>query len=180
MLISLNERVYPAARFSSRVFFGTGPAMIKGAAGDWDSYPVYNYRFFDEVADTFKTFKDLFTGEVETPMASFLEEKFGKTLLWQPLRENSKNSTQFEKACITKIDGLRILQFLKWRQQQVCERDEENLKDFLYKFYNQDNFSEILPEPFIFRQSSVEVLSKIRDFLFLKEEEWQQKIRILR
>jgi len=180
MLISLDERVYPAARFSSRVFFGTGPAMIKGAAGDWDSYPIYNYHFFDEVAETFKTFKDLFTGDVETPMTSFLEEKFGKTLLWQPLRENSKNSTQFEKACITKIDGLRILQFLKWRQQQVCERDEENLKDFLYKFYGQDNPKEILPEPFIFEQSSVEVLSKIRDFLFLKEEEWQRKIRILR
>jgi len=180
MLISLDERVYPAARFSSRVFFGTGPAMIKGAAGDWDSYPIYNYHFFDEVAETFKTFKDLFTGDVETPMTSFLEEKFGKTLLWQPLRENSKSSAQFEKACITKIDGLRILQFLKWRQQQVCERDEENLKDFLYKFYGQDNPKEILPEPFIFEQSSVEVLSKIRDFLFLKEEEWQQKIRIVR
>jgi glycosyltransferase involved in cell wall biosynthesis len=180
MLITVNEKVYPAARFSSRVFFGTGPAMIKGAAGDWDSYPIYNYRFFDEVAEAFGGFKNLFAADIETPMTSFLDEKFEKGQLWQPLRENSKSSTQFEKACITKIDGLRILQFLKWRQQQVCDRDEENLKDFLYKFYNQENLREILPEPFIFEESSVEVLSKIRDFLFLKEEEWQQKIRILR
>ena len=33
------EKIYPAARYSDRVFFGTGPAMIKGASGDWSSLP---------------------------------------------------------------------------------------------------------------------------------------------
>ena len=30
------ECVYPAARYSDRVAFGTGPAMMKGAAGNWE------------------------------------------------------------------------------------------------------------------------------------------------
>ena len=180
MLITLPEMVYPAARFSSRVFFGTGPAMIKGAAGDWSSYPVYNYHFFDEVSETFKAFEKLYKEDFETPMTVFLEEKFGESQVWQPLRENSKSAGQFVKACSTKIDGLRILQYLKWRHQQNPVNDEENLKGFLSAFYNPDNFNEILPEPFVFEQCSVAQLSKIRDFLFLKETEWQQKIRILR
>ncbi len=180
MLITLPEKVYPAARFSSRVFFGTGPAMIKGAAGDWGSYPIYNYHFFDEIHDTFKAFKNLFTSDFETPMTAFLEDKFEKGRLWQPLRENAKSIVQFEKACITRVDGLRILQYLKWRHQQNHRSDEENLKEYFSTFFDADNFEEIIPEHFILEDCSVDELNKIRDFLFLKEEEWQQKIRILR
>jgi glycosyltransferase involved in cell wall biosynthesis len=180
MLITLPEMVYPAARFSSRVFFGTGPAMIKGAAGDWSSYPVYNYHFFDEVSETFNAFENLYKDDFKTPMTEFLEEKFGESQVWQPLHENSKSAGQFVKACSTKIDGLRILQYLKWRHQQTQLNDEENLKVFFSEFNHLDDFKEILPEPFVFEQCSVAQLGKIRDFLFLKEEEWQQKIRILR
>ncbi len=54
------EKVYPAARFSDRVGFGTGPAMIKGRAGDWDSYPIYPFNYFDEVKSTYDLFPVLF------------------------------------------------------------------------------------------------------------------------
>ncbi len=43
------EKVYPEARYSDRVFFGTGPAMIKGRDGDWSSYPIYPFELFDEI-----------------------------------------------------------------------------------------------------------------------------------
>lgn len=179
MLINLSERVYPAARFSNRVFFGTGPAMIKGAAGDWTSYPVYNYRYFDEIESTINQFRALCKHDIETPMSHFFEEKFGKGPVWQPLRENVKDSIQFEKACFIKIDGLRVLQYLKWRHQQNEKTDEENLKEFLRKFYDHDEIREILPDSLSLTTCSIATLNRIRDFLFLKEEEWQRKIRIL-
>jgi glycosyltransferase involved in cell wall biosynthesis len=54
------EKVYPAARYSDRVFFGTGPAMIKGRDGDWSSYPIYPFELFDEVKATYDLFPVLF------------------------------------------------------------------------------------------------------------------------
>jgi len=55
-----SEIVYPATRLSDRVFFGTGPAMIKGAAGDWNSYPVYDSGEFDLIRETYGLFDKLY------------------------------------------------------------------------------------------------------------------------
>ncbi len=70
------EKVYPAGRYSDRVFFGTGPALIKGRAGDWKSYPVYPHEYFDEVKCTVDLFPVLFKEDVPTPMDEFIKEKF--------------------------------------------------------------------------------------------------------
>ncbi len=50
------HKVYPAARFSDRVFFGTGPALIKGSKGDWSSYPIYPHGLFDQVKRSYELF----------------------------------------------------------------------------------------------------------------------------
>ncbi|RLD49801.1 MAG: hypothetical protein DRJ05_20480, partial [Bacteroidetes bacterium] len=84
------EKVYPAARFSDRVFFGTGPAMIKGNQGDWSSYPIYPYRLFDKLGDFFNFFPKLFESEIETPLDDFISETFGHDGIWQQFRQNSK------------------------------------------------------------------------------------------
>ncbi len=60
------EKVYPAARYSERVGFGTGPAMIKGREGDWNSYPIYPFEYFDEVKLTYELFPILFKRDAET------------------------------------------------------------------------------------------------------------------
>lgn len=129
------EKVYPAARYSDRVFFGTGPAMIKGRGGDWKSYPVYPYEYFDEVKQTTDCFPELFKTDVSTPMDEFINEKFGGQNIWQPLRENCRTEQMFVKACNHKIDALRILQFLKWRNSNNMRSDEENLARWFQQFY---------------------------------------------
>jgi glycosyltransferase involved in cell wall biosynthesis len=129
------EKVYPAARYSDRVFFGTGPAMIKGRDGDWSSYPIYPFELFDEIKATYDLFSVLFEHDATTPMDDFIEEKFGNQYIWQPLRENFKTKEQFVKACHHKIDGLRILQFLKWRNAKNEKTDEENLSRCFQQFY---------------------------------------------
>jgi glycosyltransferase involved in cell wall biosynthesis len=163
-----SEKVYPAARFSDRVSFGTGPAMIKGDNGDWDSYPIYHHSLFDKVKQTFDLFPDLYIKDLETPMSSFLYEIFNTQNIWQPLRENFITQDQFVRACTQKVDALRILQFLKLEQKNIIQSDEQNLTDFFQIFYPESK-EEIIPAELSFSSSSNEILNKIRDFMVEKE-----------
>jgi len=104
---------YPSSRFSDRVNFGTGPALIKGRTGNWDSYPFFPSGLFEKVEKTFGLFPALFEGDVVTPMDNFLKETFKTEHLWEPFRNNYKDRGNFVRACVNKVDGLRILQFLK-------------------------------------------------------------------
>ncbi len=65
IVIDHPQKGYPAAPFSDRVFFSTNPAMIKGAGGDWLSYPVYNFEIFVELKEPFGAFNKLFEKDVD-------------------------------------------------------------------------------------------------------------------
>jgi len=168
------EKVYPAARYSDRVFFGTGPAMIKGRSGDWSSYPFYDFKLFDEVEESFNAFSDLFEKDVDYPMKSFLNEQFKDDQWHVKLRKNNPNLNRFIKACTDKVDALRILQFLKSSQKELGLSGMENLIHFLETFYP----SETLNHNFAnldFDHSSVDDLNLSRDFMIKKEEEYQKE-----
>lgn len=132
-------KAYPAARFSNRVNFGTGPAMIKGNTGDWSSYPIYPYGLFEKVRSTYKAFPDLFEEDRNTPMTVFLQNQLKKENVWKPLRQNYKTKVQFVKACATLVDGLRILQFLKQEVDADKHSQTDSLKDNLLYFSSIDN-----------------------------------------
>lgn len=129
------ESVYPGTRYSDRVFFGTGPALIKGSDGNWDSYPVYDYRLFDQVSATYESFPALFYGERETPMSGFLNKQFRENDPFRALRNNANTPEQFVAACHQKIDGLRVLQFLKSETGKTKRSDEKSLVNFLERFH---------------------------------------------
>ena len=169
------EKVYPAARFSDRVFFGTGPAMIKGSSGNWESYPIYDYHDFAKIETTYNLFPQLFEKDIDTPISDFLANQFKGKEIWQPLRENSKNKKYFIKACHEKIDGLRILQFLKGNNDTNKINDELRLKEYLYKFYPSQtiNALQIDWDNLSFEKSELAILDKIRNFLLQEEEKLQ-------
>ena len=132
-------KVFPASRFSDRVNFGTGPAMIKGNAGDWSSYPIYHFKLFEKVKSTYALFSLLFNDDMDTPMTTFLQNQLKKKEIWKPLRKNYKTKEQFVKACSTLVDGLRILQFLK-KDTELNECNESlNLKDNILYFSSFDS-----------------------------------------
>jgi len=114
-----SELVYPAARFSTRVDFGTGPAMIKGSSGNWSSYPIYHHSLFDKIKETYDIIPQLFTEDKDTEFIDFLKKQYKTEDLWSPLRKNFKTLPQFTRAFHEKADGLRILQFLK--AKHVCQ-----------------------------------------------------------
>jgi hypothetical protein len=143
--------VYPSTRLSDRVFFGTGPALIKGVSGNWDSYPIYSPKLWDEIANIYQNFENYFSQED-----------------YQKLKSNSKTDAQLLKFCHEKFDGLRILQYLKNRHlcrdaiNRVSTTDEINLRENLKTFDIQIN----LPPDFSFETAKIEFLNEIRNALF--------------
>jgi hypothetical protein len=160
------EIVYPAARLSDRVFFGTGPALIKGIGGDWSSYPIYDLGLFDLIAETYKAFGPLYTRNVATPLDGFLIRRFGE-LPWEGLRKNFRTQAHFVRACHEKIDGLRILQFLKESQLPDEKVSGTALSALLLSYAKQ--FPELITGLTVdidFSLSPVAELDRIRNVLF--------------
>ena len=108
-----SEIVYPAARFSTRVPFGTGPAMIHFLKGNEEAYPIYHHSLFDKIKETYDVIPELFTEDKNTEFIDFLKKQYKTEDLWGPLRKNFKTLPLFTRAFHEKADGLRILQFLK-------------------------------------------------------------------
>lgn len=164
---------YPSSRLSSRVTFGTGPALIRGKSGDWSAYPIYSPHFFDDVGSTFQLFSGLFDHNMSTPMDNFLARQFNPTAFWELFRRNYKDRKNFIKACQNKVDGLRILQYLRFRQARenitnelaltACLRKENLAKE------DQKCINEIMRKGLL--SVSVDCLQAIRNSLFNAEIE---------
>jgi hypothetical protein len=171
-LINWCESVaFPSPRFSNRVVFGTGPALIKGSSGDWSSYPIYAPELFDRVADTYQCFTRLYPEDVPTPMDEFLFSCFKTRELWSPLRKNYRSTENFIQACINKVDGLRILQFLRQGQASIKTTDARVLVSSypaLFKSVLNDKQLEKLISDGL-EIISIKELVLIRDGLFLQE-----------
>lgn len=168
-----DEKVFPEARFSNRVIFGTGPAMIKGDSGDWSSYPVYPTELFDEIWETYELFPSFYIKTGDTPVVRFMSEASGEKDPFKSLRKNSRTVENFVRACHEKFDGLRILQYLKSNQERFPGSDEWHLVRFLSGNYDQVQMNglKIDAETFSFVSSPLNELEKIRLLLYEKEEE---------
>lgn len=162
------EPVYPAARYSDRVAFGTGPAMSKGSQGDWQSYPIFHHSLFDPIAEAYGLIPELFTRDVSNPFLDFLQES-AKSIesLWQPIRQNIKDLPHFTQAFHEKADGLRILQYLR---RQPKRRDEDCLFENLQAWIP-DQMPEWWHPEMDFGDFDVEKLDFIRNLLFKYEIE---------
>lgn len=162
------QAVYPAARFSARVYFGTGPAMIKGNEGHWESYPIYHYSLFSSIKDTYLQLAKLYTEDFETPFLQFLKEQYRDDKLWVPIRQNSKTLERFERAFHEKADGLRILQYLKEVNPTQGKTDSVALRENMMHFFD-GAIPDFMPEGYELSDLTIEQLDIIRNMLFEKE-----------
>ena len=168
-----DEKVYPEARFSDRVIFGTGPAMIRGNEGDWSSYPIYPQELFDEIWETYELFPSFFTRTEDTPFVRFISKLLKEKDPFEPLRRNHTRQENFIRACHEKLDGLRILQFLKSNLRRFPGTDESHLSRFMERNYDKAQLRSLGIDfaNFSFGSSDPAEIEKIRMFLYEKEEE---------
>jgi GT2 family glycosyltransferase len=175
IVVDCGRPIFPASRFSDRVYFGTGPAMIKGRNGDWDSYPVYHTQAFQLIKQTYDAFAGLFKKNSGTPMDAFLEKVTHGSPVWEPLRSNSATTESFIRACMQKVDALRILQFLKETNADFTGRNEQRLFEFLTGQFNTDGALLQILEKLDFDQTLVSELNTVRDFMAKQETTLQKK-----
>lgn len=181
VLIWTEKEVYPAARFSERVFFGTGPAMIKGSGGDWKSYPFYLPEFFEDIRLSLDAFRVLKEKDIAFPMKSFLAESFKNENWWSKLASNFKSDEQFFRACIKKTDGLILLQYLRYRQGFVDLSDEECLiRNIEYHFPDEDKTILPILKDFSFSNSDIRIIDNLRNRLKEKEDILKKQIEVLK
>ncbi len=161
------ETVFPQGRESKRVPFGTGPAVAKSVVEQDVSYPFYATASFQKVRQTYNLFPTLYEKDIPTPMTEFLCKQLKTDDVWQPLRKNFKTVPLFVKACTERVDGLRILQFLK--SEHTAESSNGNFAEFC-------TVNGIpLPEGFSFESTDIRQLDEIRNALFEKEMELRKR-----
>ncbi|MDE5762768.1 MAG: glycosyltransferase family 2 protein [Bacteroidales bacterium] len=125
---------HPSCRLSTRVFFGTGPALNKGLENNWVSYPFYPLSLFRKMQDAYRALPRLFESGMPDPALDFWEEAFGRDW-WKKMRANAGGRPQqFIRTCLEKFDALRSLQFLKSSYAQNPESDWENLSELCDNF----------------------------------------------
>lgn len=160
LLLSCPDAVRPQGRPSARVPFGTGPAIAKGIDAMEEAYPLYPHEAFEAVAETCALFPRLYDEHLDTPMSDFLRHQLKTDDPWEPLRRNFKNRALFVRACHERVDGLRILQFLKTFTPRKAEME-------IGIFLKNNNIP--FPEDFSFQESAIAAVNALRDTLRDKE-----------
>ena len=165
------ECVYPAGRYSDRVPFGTGPAMLQGSLGVWDSYPIYHHSFFKPIHQAYGKLKELYENTLsveENDFLRFLQKENQKPDIWQDIRKNVSDYQHFVKAFHQKADGLRILQFLRAKHRQQPELEKQALYDNIQLWMPEKSPCWLKPSQ-SWHQYSLYQLDSLRNLLFNEE-----------
>lgn len=150
---------HPSPRLSTRVFFGTGPALNKGVEGQWASYPIYPMSLFGRMQDAYEALPDLYDflcgPEVPDGLCRPLARKFdfwGAAFgsdWWKPIKAHcGGRKAQFVRACMEKFDALRSLQFLKASYVQDDRRDWLNLRELCHELWGRLGLDRVSVEVF--------------------------------
>ena len=123
----VNCTVYPSARKSERVPFGTGKAMLAMEKGEKDYGWLYDPRVFEKIKLLLGNLESIYKGMhlEETHFQDFLKaENLEQELL--DLRDRSNSNSQFYKNFYFWFDGFKVLKYIHFLQGVYA--DIQNLK----------------------------------------------------
>jgi glycosyltransferase involved in cell wall biosynthesis len=116
-------KVYPSARLSDRVPFGTGPILQKWMNGTEDLTQTYSFNAFDNIKEFFDIREKLFKINKKTygkmisklpqPVFDFLQ----KDNFWEELNDvnsNCANMKTFQTRFFQKFNAFKILKYLNF------------------------------------------------------------------
>ncbi|HBG69616.1 MAG: hypothetical protein A2W93_13895 [Bacteroidetes bacterium GWF2_43_63] len=123
-----NTKVYPSARKSHRVIFGTGPTVALGAPGQIERYPVYHPSLFNEIDDACRAFGEIFI--TENPAAVERALKVFPDLEHEKLLKNHPQLIRFIHACFMKADAFAIYKYVRSHQPSGVS-DVESISELM-------------------------------------------------
>ncbi len=115
--------VYPSARISHRVPFGTGPVLRKWMEGDESLKLTYNFQAFQHLKQLFDRLPEIYHSsepelinlirQLPLPLVSFLKaDDFESSL--QEIRSNASRPDSFQKRFYGYFNAFKILKFLNF------------------------------------------------------------------
>lgn len=129
-------KVYPSARLSDRVPFGTGPVLQKWMNGEEDLTFTYNFQSFIDLKKLFKTKERFFkVDEIEfNRIISELPKSVHQFILndnfWKELNDLNKNCStlvSFQNRFFQKFNAFKILKYLNFVHDHFYKKS--NLKE---------------------------------------------------
>lgn len=118
-LAELNSTcVYPSARTSNRVPFGTGPSMQRWLDGDQSIGMSYDFAAFQELKSFFDSVATLYTSLPEVKHPDALQQFLAEDGFWEnilpELRSNCASISGFKKRFFQYFNAFKIIQFLNF------------------------------------------------------------------
>lgn len=135
-------RVYPSARLSNRVPFGTGAAIQKWMAGIEDLTKTYNFKAFTDLKTFFDTKERLFNIDEAAYLSTISElpESILKFLLqdnfWKELDDLNKNCStlkSFQSRFFHKFNAFKVLKFMNFAHEKYYEKADLEMQYLLLK-----------------------------------------------
>ena len=114
-------KVYPSARLSDRVPFGTGPILQKWMNGEEDLTQTYNFHAFIDLKNLFDIKEKFFKideaefHEIVSDLPKSIQQFFEEDRFWNELNDLNKNCSilkTFQSRFFQKFNAFKILKFL--------------------------------------------------------------------
>lgn len=125
--------VYPSARISHRVPFGTGPVLKKWLEGEEALRETYNFQAFDDLKQLFDLLEELYQSSSEDcpgllaklpgAVRSFLQADNFEAILME-IKENSARFDSFQKRFFLNFNAFKILKYLNFVHPAFFEMQE--------------------------------------------------------
>ncbi len=153
--------VAPAARVSARVPFGTGPVLAQpDLALQQARFPFYDPAHFDLIGATYALWPRLHQMDTVLPIDGFLRDRLKGLAPFQRMRRNfAGDCDRFVRACYERLDGLRLLQCLRYYREQAGSATPD---DAVALAHTGRLFGLDVPS-FCFEDVALETLRRLRD-----------------
>ncbi len=130
-------RVFPSARLSNRVPFGTGAAIQKWMEGTEDLTKTYNFQafadlknFFDSSETLFKidetAYLNLLSGMPESIRQFLLKDNFWNEI--DDLNKNCSSLKSFQTRFFQKFNAFKVLKFMNFSHEDFYEKVDLELQ----------------------------------------------------
>ena len=126
-----STRVFPSARLSNRVPFGTGNAMQKWIIGEEDLTKAYKFCAFQDLKAFFDLREILFKideigfGELVKKLPSSIREFIAEDDFWVELNDLNKNCSvlkSFETRFFHLFNAFKIMKFMNFAHEKIYEK----------------------------------------------------------
>jgi len=123
--------VYPSARESDRIPFGTGPAITKWLNNETDLTQTYNFQafvdlklFFDQFEKYYKIEKTAFFNIIEN-LPETIHQFITSDNFWEEIEDLNKNCSgieSFKSRFFHKFNAFKILKFMNFGHENFYEK----------------------------------------------------------